>query len=394
MLREEIYKNLLTAIAQCLKDIGSIKTEEEFADITDSLNTGKPYKSAFEDVSLKEFQGLIKVIDSINDELEESVTSSSFVYIHPLSALPIPYESIFIDAKTYGLLILTTSALRELGKEGTSDQNNESILKIIEQIWPHISNKNDLREKFLKGFQENEEYVVIGLSHEVNSQEIENMYAYCYFNWVNKYGIQKSESLNFVDRPFQNSSIPYSDKVQFNQFYDIYALIGEAHYHTNILQRYVNMYHIIEYICYRKILSDITKNPIGKSGFVRRVISKVTNASNKEKDTIVKGIQQLFPNFGSEVATMGLNPFIGFVKAEYDFFLADTTIPRLVYEIRCSIIHNKATEFHFSFSNIQDYTIILPLIDKIIEVGERQIVAFINQPNNEIEYADKTIDLY
>lgn len=65
--------------------------------------------------------------------------------------------------------------------------------------------------------------------------------------------------------------------------------------------------------------------------------------------------------------------------------------------LRCSIVHNKATELHFSRSNVSQYRDIVPLMKKIIRVMEEQIVNLIgcNDPNKRLlDYHSQTFNLY
>ena len=72
-----------------------------------------------------------------------------------------------------------------------------------------------------------------------------------------------------------------------------------------------------------------------------------------------------------------------------------TQMGEIVYQIRCSIVHNKETELHFTYNNISDYQDIIDLINTLSTKLSEMIVSLINDgANTPLTYENKTLTLY
>ena len=70
-------------------------------------------------------------------------------------------------------------------------------------------------------------------------------------------------------------------------------------------------------------------------------------------------------------------------------------IGKIIYNIRNSIVHNKATELHFAYGNVSDYSILVPLIKLLINRIEPMIVELINDPARQsLDYSTREMPLY
>ena len=98
------------------------------------------------------------------------------------------------------------------------------------------------------------------------------------------------------------------------------------------------------------------------------------------------------------IAETDINPYDSFLEREYGITKgghSDKKIAKIVYNIRNSIVHNKSTELHFSYGNIDEYRDIIGLVRLLIEKFEPKIIEIINNPNNKIlEFDSKKKDLY
>ena len=68
-------------------------------------------------------------------------------------------------------------------------------------------------------------------------------------------------------------------------------------------------------------------------------------------------------------------------------------ISKIVYQLRCSIVHNKETEFHYTYNNLEEYKAIVPLIKKLNELLLSYIVEIINQ-GILLVYSHEKLNLY
>lgn len=192
------------------------------------------------------------------------------------------------------------------------------------------------------------------------------------------------------------TTIPYHKENKYCQYYELFDLISESHYCDDVLRRYLNMYQIIENMCYRRNLAKISRG--SKRGFVRHSIAIASKANKNETDEIVKGITELFSGIKDVIDVSDISPYDSFLEREYGIAKnghGDKKVAKIIYNLRNSIVHNKSTELHFSYGNINEYKDVIDLIRKLIEKLEPKIIDIINDPSNNIlEYDDKKMDLY
>ena len=70
-------------------------------------------------------------------------------------------------------------------------------------------------------------------------------------------------------------------------------------------------------------------------------------------------------------------------------------LPKIVYQVRCSIVHNKETEFHISNRELDNATRLLVITELLIPIMRRLSFGL---PSlliaNPIMYNSRSIDLY
>ena len=107
---------------------------------------------------------------------------------------------------------------------------------------------------------------------------------------------------------------------------------------------------------------------------------------------------ELFPNISGVIDKADISPYDLFLEKEYGILNNthnDKRIAKIVYNLRNSIVHNKSTELHSSYGNIDDYKDVIGLMDLLIRKLEPKIIDIINDPSNNIlEYDGKKMDLY
>lgn len=72
----------------------------------------------------------------------------------------------------------------------------------------------------------------------------------------------------------------------------------------------------------------------------------------------------------------------------------DKAISRFIYDMRCSIVHNKEAEFHIAYTNYTEYKNVIPLAIEVHDQIMNKIWKLLNQIGNGIEYDKKEIELY
>lgn len=243
-------------------------------------------------------------------------------------------------------------------------------------------------------------YVIVAntlLTNPTNQDDIWNLFSFGYLLYINGHAVSKHSDLNFNKEQRFKNFIQYTEHKEYGQYYDIYNLIGESHYCDDVLSRYLNMYHILEYMVYRSHLVNLSTGSTRKNDFVRRTIEKMTRNSKSETDVMIEGLAKLFPNLNS---AMGLNASQeSLIQTFFDINIrghSDKKMAELIYKIRNSIAHNKATELHFGFGNIDEYHDIISVMKQIVEKIENRIIDLINdfEANHPLEYKSREILVY
>jgi hypothetical protein len=387
----ELYKKIGDDLAARLKSIDAI-SKDDYNDIL----ADDDFKIAYGDVDIKpsSFDCVVDLLKNFDESrINDDVVPLQHFYIGSVAN---DNESLFKDlcvySKTDDLLIITANKLFDFAK----DKSDDSVKKAIELIWETIFDKADLLDKFYKYFEVQAKDDCIIVSNEIfNDKTWWNVYSYAYMRVVNEKFIGQSDKIDFDAEQKYSNDFKFSKNNIYAQYFETYHLIAESHVVTNILQRFLVMYQILENLCYRKHLVKIV-NSTNKAA-IRKIIAYSSRASDKESTEIPNGIRELIAPVSFE--DVDFSKYNKFLNKEYSIDInngKDKNIPNIIYSIRNSIVHNKATELHFSSGNIEEYKDIIPLMKIIIDRIEPQIISLINNrsSNNPIKFKSKTIKLY
>lgn len=207
-----------------------------------------------------------------------------------------------------------------------------------------------------------------------------------------------------------NAALSYVDALEYEQYLDIYDVMNEWQHATDYLTSFMKMYQVMEFIAYRCQLSDLVdKNDIRHS-FLRSVKNLDNDYHKKERDTFIKQLSPVFNDFSSCVAIV-TNSVEDFVEQHLAHdadnpkrYLQQADggniarfakrILKFIYDVRCSIVHNKDSELHFTFNNVSEYDDLIPLMKQIeVVVGEKLIETLLDV-NSPIKYGVNHLDLY
>ena len=72
----------------------------------------------------------------------------------------------------------------------------------------------------------------------------------------------------------------------------------------------------------------------------------------------------------------------------------DTGVARFIYDTRCSIVHNKESEFHILYNNYDEYKDIVPLMVSINNIMAEKILEILKTVRPAIHYEAQTLELY
>lgn len=393
MKRSDIYKAILNDVFGRMRH-NEIIDEDTYRDTIDYISNGEFCNIECDSVDIK-YKAIVKEIvawDGSND-IEINVGSRFYYEIAVGEQLDYYKEiSVCSDNPKYALI----SASELYDNIDASDVN--SFLQKIELIWAAINSSNEEKDRFWQICNNKECNAFYIITDEVlsSSEEKWNAYSYGYLLYANAKGYDRNLKLNYPKEKKFSTNLPYNKSNKYCQYYELFDLISESHYYDDILRRYLNMYQIIENMCYRRSLAKISHG--AKRGFVRHSIAIASKANRNETDEMISGIADLFHGISSEIYANEINPYKVFLEKEYAIQgggHSDKKIAKIIYSIRNSIVHNKSTELHFSFGNFDEYKDIIGLISLLIDKLEPKIIDIINSPSNTVlEYEGKKMNLY
>lgn len=392
MNRKDIYKEILLDIYKKAKD-ADLLSEDEYDDAEDDINS---YTFSSIDTSkltgcYQTFAASIKDWDGANDDV---ITSSARIYLASVADDNNCYfKQLFCQISGGGFAVVTTKQLYDDVSGGEADK----FLKKAELIWPIIYQDDTKKAEFWDLCTNNNDNGYYILTDEIlnNEDEYWNAYSFGYLLYVNEHGFDKDVRIDFTPSTQYSTTLSFQKANKYYQYYELYNLISESHYCNDILRRYLVMYQIIENMCYRRHLAKISQGD--KRAFVRKSIALANKGFDRETEEIINGFAELFPNAEVAITAADIQPFATALTENYGISgnHNNKKIGKIIYNIRNSIVHNKATELHFAYGNVSDYSILVPLIKLLINRIEPMIVELINDPARQsLDYSNKEMPLY
>lgn len=393
MKRSEIYKAILEDAFKRMHDEKLID-DDAYDDVIDYISSGE-----FGNIECESLHAIYKLIvkaivgwDGSNDK---EINVGDKVYYETAAGEQLDYYreiSVYSESSKYALI-----SVANLYDDVQANKVNSFLLN-VEFIWSAISGDNDAMKEFWDRCSEKQEnsFYIITDENLSSNEEIWNAYSYGYMLYANSKEYERDSQLNYHKENKFAETIPFIKENMYSQYYELFDLISESHYCDDVLRRYLNMYQIIENMCYRRHLAKISRG--SKRGFVRHSIAIASRANKNETDEIVKGIMELFPGIKVVIAASDIRLYDPFLEREYGIAIGghgDKKVAKIIYNLRNSIVHNKSTELHFSYGNFEEYKDVIGLIYLLIEKLEPKIIDIINDPrNNKLEYDGKKMDLY
>ena len=393
MKRGEIYKAILEDAFKRMHDDQFID-DDAYYDATDYISSGEFGNIECEYLQ-DNYKTIVKAIVDWDGGNDIEINVGDNVYYETAADEQFDYYreiSVYSESSKYALI--SVANLYDDIHSGKVD----SFLRNVEFIWSAISGDSDAKKEFwdrCNERQENSFYIITDVDLSSNEEKW-NAYSYGYMLYANSKEYERDSHLNFNKENKFTTTIPYNKGNKYSQYYELFDLISESHYCDDVLRRYLNMYQIIENMCYRRNLAKISRG--SKRGFVRHSIAIASKANKNETDEIVKGITELFPDIKDVIVVSDISPYDLFLEREYGIANgghSDKKVAKIIYNLRNSIVHNKSTELHFAYGNFDEYKDVIGLIKLLIEKLEPKIIEIINDPSNNIlEYDDKKMDLY
>lgn len=393
MKRSEIYKAILEDAFKRMHDEKLID-DDAYDDVIDYISSGEFGNIECESLHAI-YKPIVKAIVGWDGSNDKEINVGDKVYYETAAGEQLDYYreiSVYSESSKYALI-----SVANLYDDVQANKVNSFLLN-VEFIWSAISGDNDAMKEFWDRCSEKQEnsFYIITDENLSSNEEIWNAYSYGYMLYANSKEYERDSQLNYHKENKFAETIPFIKENMYSQYYELFDLISESHYCDDVLRRYLNMYQIIENMCYRRHLAKISRG--SKRGFVRHSIAIASRANKNETDEIVKGIMELFPGIKVVIAASDIRLYDPFLEREYGIAIGghgDKKVAKVIYNLRNSIVHNKSTELHFSYGNFEEYKDVIGLIYLLIEKLEPKIIDIINDPrNNKLEYDGKKMDLY
>ena len=401
MTRKELMVELVRSLAKRLNHEAPFSVAK-FTDITESLDADKfkdAISSIFSERPVSSFSSLMKRIQSLNEDECSKVMDTPLHY--KKGEADDPHTSLIkslLYNKTNQCLVITTSYLYEKCK---GPDIEDKFFIAFENIFLAVKDDEVQLNSFLSIIEQKQEfgYIVLADNDAFNPW---NMYGYACLCHINEEKFEIPTNLKYLpNTPFHVNPIVYDTNVPYFQYFDVYNVLNESKHTQDILARYLRFYQVLEYFAFRVHLVAIANVAIRSSAFVRATIKEAFKSSTKEEETFISSFSKLFPNIidAGKLDKAAITPYDTFLDTNYGIKSGEqhlpTKIAKIIYKIRNSIVHNKATELHFSYGNIDEYQDGIGLIKLIIVKMEAEIIDLINDPRRtELRFIDASMPLY
>ena len=431
MERKLIFEKMLSDIATRLNNSGHL-THEEKEDFEDNLTMGLDkavaFLKGFEHSGIDEYNSIyfnfINFIDTQNNESSDYFEYDILVPSAKQYDIKQEYENQSKQIVTSSEpIVFTTSSLfyNNVFIDFTTDRGN-LVWKGIERLWANWSvNSQETQDfwDFCRNCCYNKYYIQTNIEGGNPSEETAwKIYCYNYLRTVNDTRFEVPNLLRITKGIF-STSLTFCQTAKYEQFLDVYDVLNEVKHTDDALTRFLKVYQVLEQLAYRKEFINLIKEHVVNHHPIVRSIQSVTDSFKKNEISIFKQLfkeefKELYNKIdvpdghnkytSMEPACLNLasrNKIKDLYKIQADNSRPDkpyytaTQMGEIVYQIRCSIVHNKETELHFTYNNISDYQDIIDLINILSIKLSEMIVSLINDGvNTPLTYGNKTLTLY
>ena len=320
-------------------------------------------------------------------------------------------------------IVFTTSSLfsNNVLIDFTTERGN-LVWKGIERLWANwvvISQETQDFWSFCRNYCDDKYYIQTNIEGGNPSEETAwRIYCYNYLKIVNEAKFEVPELLKIANGII-STSLQYNDTAKYEQFLDVNDVLNEVKHADDALTRFLKVYQVLEQLAFRKEFINLIKEHEVNHHPIVRSIQSVTDSFKQDEKNIFK---ELFKEEFKELYNIidvpdgyhkytnveptclniaSRNKIQDLYNIQADGSRPDkpyynpTQMADIVYQIRCSIVHNKETELHFTYNNISDYEDIIDLINVLSTNLSEMIVSLINDgANTPLTYNKKTLTLY
>jgi len=220
-------------------------------------------------------------------------------------------------------------------------------------------------------------------------------------------------------KPSLNAVTLISALNHYQQFNETLLILSEFNARSDILNKFLSLYHVIEGFMYKIPLVDLGASNNGKM-FSIRDFRRLYNTVDVYETEAIKQTFKIFwdVKIGAiafskvvENAIKSTKSLPGYVASDMDALLAKLEVfevngatqlsngctaakySLLIYKVRCAIVHNSETELHISHFNLSR-TLIYLLDEIIMKPLESLVFKLISDRTSRVWYSGPSLQLY
>lgn len=210
----------------------------------------------------------------------------------------------------------------------------------------------------------------------------------------------------------------------YRQFAEPFEILGEYNSRESVLDGFLSLYHVLENFMLRARIASVSNAQAGSGFFSIRHFKQLSLAADGSEqshlsalfrpcwDKVIGG--STLSDYGlARLASVTASPT--FSEVDFHEFMKRLTvkkpvannvdlgnwnefkefIPKIIYQLRCSIVHNKETEYHVSNRELDNDTRLLVTTEFVIPIMRRLAFGLPSLlVDNPIKYNSQSIELY
>lgn len=234
---------------------------------------------------------------------------------------------------------------------------------------------------------------------------------------------KKFQTNEFYERGPVNLGIKYKDSIEYAQFAEIVDVMNEYNIQKHILDKYLRIYQVIENFMFKQQLCEYCDRAKYKKLSVRdfKGISEtlstnegkaLENLLKKTGEVVLDGEcikKKLYDSWKNTIESSEDNKekvkkaieLLAIYTSEHkpisiehvDENAVVRIFGRLIYSMRCSIVHNKVNEYHITYINL-DEDIKWLLENYMMSNMEMLVYGLMLNENSIVMYKNKSLNLY
>lgn len=397
--RRSLYSDLLNTWATRLHNDGALSAEQmalvESDLVIDDLHGAiARLQSVVTEILFSLILNKMDVIQGTEGLLEEDVQTAMSVCSYEVERhREYCYKDFSYAAATGDLCVITVARIKSSVSSGYFTDDD---WKVFEQMLLKNVATCDFIYNLSSELNQNKKMVYV-LTSQV-APNVWRLYSYAYLSHINKHYVPIPSVLSYPSSTdFDIAGITYRNDVIYEQYFEAFHVMNEAKHVEDILGRYLRMYQVLEQFSYRRKLVEISTANNRNSAFVRNVMKYSSNSEKGEKGQFIEGLKAIFPNLDHVITDADITPYDTFLKDVYQIGNGNHSsnkVGGIIYALRNSIVHNKESELHFTYGNVDEYGDGINLMRLILPKMEKEIVKLINTPGCPVSYGLERMPLY